>query len=117
MHFLFCVSVYFKHCAPDLFCVRVYFKPCAPDLFCVRVYFKPCAPDFFCVSVFFKPCAPDLFCVRVYFKPWLQQICMKHAFTFELLPLVLYTSVFQPFLHHGPLYAIKKFWGTPNKIL
>jgi len=24
---------------------------------------------------------------------------------------------FQPFLHHGPLYAIKKFWGTPNKIL
>jgi len=29
----------------------------------------------------------------------------------------LKTSVFQPFLHHGPLYAIKKFWGTPNKIL
>ena len=28
-----------------------------------------------------------------------------------------YDSVFQPFLHHGPLYAIKKFWGTPNKIL
>ena len=31
--------------------------------------------------------------------------------------IMLYTSVFQPFLHHGPLYAIKKFWGTPNKIL
>jgi len=31
--------------------------------------------------------------------------------------LVVYSSVFQPFLHHGPLYAIKKFGGTPNKIL
>ena len=30
---------------------------------------------------------------------------------------VAYSSVFQPSLHHGPLHAIKKLGGTPNKIL
>ena len=37
--------------------------------------------------------------------------------TYSHLSFIPYSSVFQPFLHHGPLYAIKKLGGTPNKIL